>query len=65
MEQPVEQHCNYDIRLCARGKKRTRCKNILIMEIYHINFINISKHQNVDQSVQNCFEKILYLFKFI
>ena len=35
------------------------------MKIYHINFVIYKKHQNVDQSVHNCSEKISYLFKFI
>ena len=51
-----------------KDKKRMRCINILIMKMYHINFSNISnisKHQNADQSVHNCPEKISYLFKFI
>ena len=38
MEQPVEQPCN-----CVERKERTRCLNILIMKIYHINFSNIAK----------------------
>ena len=38
MEQPVEQPCYCDFRLC--GKKSI---NILLMKIYHINFSNISK----------------------
>ena len=60
MEQPVEQPCYFETSGCVKGKKRTRSINILIMKIYDINLSNISKPPNVDQSVHNCFEKILY-----
>ena len=43
MEQPGEQPSYCDFKLCGKKTKRTRCINILIMKIYHINFSYISK----------------------